>query len=62
MYIVDWRKRGLPHAHILIWQLDKITSNEIEDFISAELPDENFDKGLYDIVVKKKLYMDLAVH
>ena len=46
-------KRGLPHAHILIWLHNKITSNEIDDVISAEIPDENVDKGLYDIVVKK---------
>ena len=31
--------RGLPQAHILIWLHDKITSNEIDDVISAEIPD-----------------------
>ena len=30
MYSVEWPKRGLPHAYILIWQHDKITSNEID--------------------------------
>ena len=29
-----------------------LLSNEIDDVISAEIPDENVDKGLYDIVVK----------
>ena len=53
MYSVEWQKRGLPHAHILIWLHDKITSNEIDDVISAEIPDENVNKGLYGIVVKK---------
>jgi len=58
MYSVEWQKRGLPHAHILIWLQYKITSNEINDVISAEIPDENVDKGLYDIVVKHMiLYM-----
>ena len=46
MYLVEWQKRGLPHAHILIWLQDKITSNEIDDVISAEIPDENVDKGI----------------
>ena len=35
MYSVEWQKRGLPHAHILIWLHNKITSNEIDDVISA---------------------------
>ena len=56
MYSVEWQKPGLPHAHILIWLHDKITSNEIDDVISAEVPDENVDKGLYDIVVKNMIH------
>ena len=35
MYSVEWQKRRLPHAHILIWLNYKITSNEIDDVISA---------------------------
>ena len=49
-------KRGLPLAHILIWLHYKITSKEIDDVISAEIPDENVDKGLYDIVVKNMIH------
>ena len=56
MYSVEWQKRGLPNAHILIWLNDVITSNEIDDVISAEIPDENVDKGLYDIVVKNMIH------
>ena len=52
MYSVEWQKRGLPHTHILIWLHYKITSNEIDGVISAEIPDENVIEGLYDIVVK----------
>lgn len=39
MYSVEWQKRGLPHAHILIWLLNKLHSNEVDDIISAEIPD-----------------------
>ena len=52
MYSVEWQKRGLPHAHTLIWLHDKITFNVTDDVISAEISDENVDKGLYGIVVK----------
>jgi hypothetical protein len=56
MYSVEWQKRGLPHAHILIWLHKKITSNEIDDVISAEIPDKNVDKGLHDIIVKNMIH------
>jgi len=42
----------LPHAHILIWVHDNFTSNKIDDVFSTKIPDENVDKGLYNIVVK----------
>jgi hypothetical protein len=25
MYSVEWQKRGLPHAHILVWLIQKVT-------------------------------------
>ena len=46
----------MPHAHILIWVHKKITSNEIDDVISAEIPDKNVDKGLHDIIVKNMIH------
>lgn len=42
MYTVEFQKRGLPHAHILIWlnEENKLkTGNDIDKIISAELPD-----------------------
>ena len=38
MYSIEWQKRGLPHVHILIWMVNKICPNNIDSFISAELP------------------------
>lgn len=41
MYTVEFQKRGLPHAHILLWLAgdNRLTSTaDIEKFISAELP------------------------
>ncbi|XP_016854588.2 uncharacterized protein LOC107983828 [Anolis carolinensis] len=56
MYSVEWQKRGLPHAHILIWLYQKITSNEIDKVISAEIPDPNVDQELHDIVTKNMIH------
>jgi len=52
LYSVEWQKRGLPQAHILIWLHYKITSNEIDDVISSRIPDVDVDRGLHDTVVK----------
>ena len=43
MYIIEFQKRGLPHAHILSWlhqnnKLERLES--IDKFIYAELPDK----------------------
>ncbi|XP_057432983.1 uncharacterized protein LOC130725812 [Lotus japonicus] len=42
MYTIEFQKRGLPHAHILIWLQgeNKLkTGDDIDKVISAELPD-----------------------
>jgi hypothetical protein len=42
MYTVEFQKRGLPHAHILLWLSGSsklITTQDIDRLISAELPD-----------------------
>lgn len=56
MYCVEWQKRGLPHAHILIWLVKKIKSNEIDKIISAELPDQREDPILFDIIQKHMIH------
>lgn len=49
MYSVEWQKRGLPHAHILLWLVDKIRPDEIDSIISAEIPDETVDPKLHAV-------------
>ncbi|GFY66117.1 helitron_like_N domain-containing protein [Trichonephila inaurata madagascariensis] len=49
MYSVEWQKRVLPHTHILIWLYNKITSDEIDDVIFAEIPRADVDKDLREL-------------
>ncbi|EPB70224.1 hypothetical protein ANCCEY_10689 [Ancylostoma ceylanicum] len=56
MYSVEWQKRGLPHAHILIWLRDKIRPTQIDSAISAELPDPEQDPILFEIVTKNMIH------
>lgn len=53
---VEWQKRGLPHAHILIWFVDKIRAENIDSFISAEIPDPSTDQLLFDIVTTNMIH------
>ncbi|GFT87492.1 helitron_like_N domain-containing protein [Trichonephila clavipes] len=62
MYSVEWQKRGLPHAHILVWFIDKIRPEEIDSIISAEIPDPSTDQLLFDIVTTNMIHgSDMAV-
>ncbi|GBM17754.1 hypothetical protein AVEN_170831-1 [Araneus ventricosus] len=55
IYVIEFQKRGLPHVHILL-TLDsesKIrTKDDIDKFVSAELPDPYTDLRLFQIVTK----------
>ena len=50
------KARITTRIYILIWLFNKISSNEINDVISAEIPNVNVDKGLHDIVVKLMIH------
>lgn len=56
LYSIEWQKRGLPHSHILVWLEDKIHPEEIDQIISAEIPDPLTDSELFDIVTSHMIH------
>ena len=56
MYTIEWQKRGLPHAHILIWLITKIHANQVDSIISAEIPDPSKDEKLHSIVTTNMIH------
>ncbi|GBN47777.1 hypothetical protein AVEN_227624-1 [Araneus ventricosus] len=55
VYTIEFQKRGLPHAHILIVLLaaDKFsTSEHIDKFVCAEIPSSIENLRLHEIVAK----------
>uniref|UniRef100_W5LVL5 ATP-dependent DNA helicase n=1 Tax=Lepisosteus oculatus TaxID=7918 RepID=W5LVL5_LEPOC len=56
MYTIEWQKKGLPHAHILLWLVNKIHPKDVDRIISAEIPDPHDDKVLFDVVVKNMIH------
>src|SRR5271170_1006039 len=59
VYTIEFQKRGLPHAHILLIlnDEDKIRDVEFLDtIICAEIPDRNVDRDLYNVVTSNMLH------
>jgi hypothetical protein len=55
VYTIEFQKRGLPHAHLLfvLRSEDKLSTPEMIDrVVCAEIPDQNKNPGLYDIVIR----------
>lgn len=53
IYTIEFQKRGLPHAHILIFLAlcsRIVQPSEIDHIITAEIPNESTDPDLYKIV------------
>ena len=53
IYTIEFQKRGLPHAHILVFlhAEDKYpTGEDINKIILAEIPDQEFYPKLYELV------------
>ena len=53
MYVVEYQKRGLPHAHVLVWLDEKsmhYLHSNIDKFVSAEIPDWQTDPYGYACV------------
>ncbi|GKB34511.1 hypothetical protein Tco_0879453, partial [Tanacetum coccineum] len=59
VYTIEFQKRGLPHCHILLWleEEDKLnTPSQIDQYISAEIPDKEEDPELYQIVTDHMMH------
>ncbi|XP_012851110.1 PREDICTED: uncharacterized protein LOC105970833 [Erythranthe guttata] len=59
VWTIEFQKRGLPYAHILLWlhNDDKPkTPEEIDKIICLEIPDEETDKKMYQLVEKYMIH------
>ncbi|CAN6904459.1 unnamed protein product, partial [Brassica oleracea] len=56
---IEFQKRGLPHAHILLWFGNSSrtpSSKEVDEIISAELPNKEEDPEAYNLVTKHMIH------
>ncbi|XP_074351613.1 uncharacterized protein LOC141690737 [Apium graveolens] len=53
MHVIEFQKRGLPHCHMLIWLHPRDHPQNVDDInqlISAEIPDKNHDPIGFNVV------------
>ena len=58
VHVIEFQKRGLPHAHILVILApdDKPTLNDYDKIVCAEIPDKDTQPLLYETVVGNMVY------
>uniref|UniRef100_UPI0035901195 uncharacterized protein n=1 Tax=Myxine glutinosa TaxID=7769 RepID=UPI0035901195 len=58
LYTIEYQKRGLPHAHILLWLApeSKVRPDDIDLVISAEIPDKEIDPELHKMVMAHMIH------
>ncbi|KAF5793897.1 putative DNA helicase [Helianthus annuus] len=59
IYTIEFQKRGLPHCHALLFlePVDKIgTTEDIDRYISAELPSELQDPAAFAVISKQMMH------
>lgn len=58
IYTIEFQKRGLPHAHILITfaEEDKIETEAIDKYVCAEIPDIETQPQLHNLVKRHMMH------
>ena len=65
VHTIKFQKRGLPHMHLLIFldQEDKIhNANDVDDIVSAQIPDPELHPLLYQTVTNCMLHGPCGEH
>ncbi|CAF2320839.1 BnaA10g05620D [Brassica napus] len=65
LHRIEFQKRGLPHAHILLWLGNSSrtpSAQEIDEIISAELPNKEEDQEAYNLVIKHMIHGPCGDH
>lgn len=56
VYSVEFQKRGLPHAHIIVWLKRKPALDSIDRYVSAELPNPGTQPRLFKVITSNNIH------
>jgi Helitron helicase-like domain at N-terminus len=57
--VIEFQKRGLPHAHAVLTLGEKIrTPEQVDEFCTTEIPDKKEDPVLYELVTTKMVHQE----
>src|ERR1043165_9908519 len=65
VHVIEFQKRGLPHAHILIILASEDKLQTPEDFdliVSAEIPDKEKQPKLYKTISRNMIHGPCGIH
>ena len=64
LYSIEFQKRGLPHAHLLLWlkRKCKMPPYAIATVVSAEIPDRIINHHLHTIVTANIIHVPYGEH
>jgi len=60
MWVIEFQKRGLPHAHCLVILESKdapVSPEDFDEFVSAEIPDPVAEPHLFELVMKHQIHV-----
>ncbi|CAN6851901.1 unnamed protein product [Brassica oleracea] len=64
LHRIEFKKRGLPHEHILLWlgtSTRTPSAEEVDEIIYAELPNKEEDPTAYDLVTKHMVHVGSSI-
>jgi hypothetical protein len=57
--VIEFQKRGFPHAHAVLTLAEKIrTPEQVDDYCTTEIPDEKEDPALFKLVTTKMVHQE----
>ena len=59
IYVIEWQKRGLPHAHILLCleaAAKIVIVNQVDNLVNAEIPDKTKHKLVFETVSSSMMH------
>jgi hypothetical protein len=55
--VIEYQRCDLPHLHALLTLKERLSLENVSDFVTVELPDPTLDADLYDLVLRYQIHI-----